>query len=104
MQPTVTAQPRVHLLTTPTPSRYYEPRMSTTPVGLGAQPSPSPDASAPSPSQGMEIHMSGMGAQPHQRSSSSPMVELQVDIADSQPLNLSKKTPPPTPQEFVLEA
>ncbi|XP_050711412.1 nuclear hormone receptor E75-like isoform X4 [Eriocheir sinensis] len=104
MQPTVTAQPRVHLLTTPTPSRYYEPRMSTTPVGLGAQPSPSPDAPAPSPSQGMEIQHTGMGAQPHQRSSSSPMVELQVDIADSQPLNLSKKTPPPTPQEFILEA
>ena len=103
MQPTVTAQPRVHLLTTPTPSRNYEPRMSTTPMGLGAQPSPSSGASSPSPSQGMEIHMSGMGAQPHQRTTSSPMVELQVDIADSQPLNLSKKTPPPTPQEFILE-
>ncbi|KAK4294481.1 hypothetical protein Pmani_032897 [Petrolisthes manimaculis] len=105
MQPTVTAQPRIHLLTTPTPSRYYEPRMSTTPLGLGAQPSGSPDVNAPSPSQSMTLHPSGLGAQPSQRSaSSSPMVELQVDIADSQPLNLSKKTPPPTPQEFILEA
>ncbi|XP_042211726.1 nuclear hormone receptor E75-like isoform X2 [Homarus americanus] len=104
MQPTVTAQPRVHLLTTPTPSRYYEPRMSATPVGLGAQPSTSPGVSAPSPSQGMGAHHSGLGAQPPQRTSSSPVVELQVDIADSQPLNLSKKTPPPTPQEFILEA
>lgn len=104
VQPAVTAQPRVHLLTTPTPSRYYEPRMSATPVGLGAQPSTSPDVPAPSPSQGMGMHHSGLGAQPPQRTSSSPVVELQVDIADSQPLNLSKKTPPPTPQEFILDA
>ncbi|XP_069980501.1 nuclear hormone receptor E75 isoform X3 [Penaeus vannamei] len=95
MQPTVTAQPRLHLLTTPTPSRYYESRMSATPVGLGAQPSGSPSAST-------MIH-SGLGAQPGQREPS-PLVELQVDIADSQPLNLSKKTPPPTPREFVMEA
>ncbi|ROT77413.1 ecdysteroid receptor E75 [Penaeus vannamei] len=88
-------RPRLHLLTTPTPSRYYESRMSATPVGLGAQPSGSPSAST-------MIH-SGLGAQPGQREPS-PLVELQVDIADSQPLNLSKKTPPPTPREFVMEA
>ena len=96
MQPSVVAQPRVHLLTTPTPSRYYEPRASiATPVGLGAQPSSS--------SPGATCQGSGMGAQPS-RSHCSPMMELQVDIADSQPLNLSTKTPPPTPQEFALEA
>ena len=88
------AQPRVHLLTTPTPSRYYEPRASiATPVGLGAQPASSPTISCPQ----------GMRAQPS-RGHCSPMMELQVDIADSQPLNLSTKTPPPTPQEFALEA
>ncbi|KAK7083198.1 Nuclear hormone receptor e75 [Halocaridina rubra] len=105
MQPTVTAQPRLHLLTTPTPSRYYEPRVSVTPVGLGAQPSSSPGVQIQSPSQSVNGHqILGMGAQPQQRTSISPVVELQVDIADSQPLNLSKKTPPPTPQEFVMEA
>ncbi|CAL4086726.1 unnamed protein product [Meganyctiphanes norvegica] len=100
MQSSVTVQPRVHLLTTPTPSRYYEPKLSATPLGMGAQPSSSPSiSSSPQPHQQPQ----GMGAAP-QRGSPSPMMELQVDIADSQPLNLSKKTPPPTPQEFVLEA
>nr|ASJ77187.1 nuclear hormone receptor E75 [Palaemon carinicauda] len=102
MQPAVTAQPRLHLLTTPTPSRYCEPRVSVTPVGLGAQPTSSIQIPT---SQSVSITPVGMGlgVQP-QRASLSPVVELQVDIADSQPLNLSKKTPPPTPQEFILEA
>lgn len=112
MQPTVTAQPRLHLLTTPTPSRYYEPKVSVTPVGigatpvgLGAQPSNSPGSRIPSPSQSVSGHLLGMGVHPQQRTSISPVVELQVDIADSQPLNLSKRTPPPpTHQEFILEA
>lgn len=93
MQSSVTVQPRVHLLTTPTPSRY------SSPMGMGAQPTSSPSvSSSPQPQQQIQ----GLGAAP-MRGSPSPML-LQVDIADSQPLNLSTKTPPPTPQEFVLEA
>merc|ERR1712142_837463 len=71
----VTVQPRVHLLTTPTPSRYYEPKgMGAQPVGMGAQPSSSPGvSSSPQPHHQHQ----GIGAAP-QRGSPSPLMELQV--------------------------
>ncbi|MCL4138556.1 UNVERIFIED_CONTAM: hypothetical protein GTU68_059190 [Idotea baltica] len=90
----ITTHPRIHLLTSPTPSRYYEPRISvSTPVGLGTHTSTSPKRGS-SPPQRFGAHSPP--------SSQTAIMELQVDISDAQPLNLSKKTPPPTP-DFMIE-
>lgn len=88
------SQPRLHLLTSPTPSRYYEPRISASaPLGPGSQNSTSPKRGS-SPPQRFDVHSPP--------SSQTAIMELQVDISDAQPLNLSKKTPPPTP-DFMIE-
>ena len=83
---TISTQSRYHLLTTPSPSRYHD---SNTPVGLGCQPSLSPSSH-------------GRRSPTSSSNSSSAVMELQVDISDSQPLNLSKKSPPPA--GFMVEA
>lgn len=92
----ITTQPRAHLLTSPTPSRYYEPRFSaSTPKASGSyqQTSTSPKRGS-SPPQTF-----GANSPP---TSQTAIMELQVDISDAQPLNLSKKTPPPTP-DFMIK-
>ncbi|RXG73601.1 Nuclear hormone receptor E75 [Armadillidium vulgare] len=96
-QDSLLSQPRVHLLTSPTPSRYYEPRISaSTPVGLGSQ-----QQTSTSPKRGSSPPKSFRVASSPPRSESAVM-ELQVDISDAQPLNLSKKTPPPS-SDLMIE-
>lgn len=93
-------QRNIHLLTTPTPSRYYEPsRRSVTITSSsmgGCQSSMSPPRSPNSSLSYGEPSSSSCSTRPS-------IMELQVDISDSQPLNLSKKTPPPS-HSFLVEA
>nr|BAP76395.1 ecdysone inducible protein E75 [Thermobia domestica] len=98
-QPTVAFNPPAEVVAPAPPpnnSQLYS-RLYFEPPQASQQPMQTTTKS-PVPAQPLTCHQQSTPA------ASPKMVELQVDIADFQPLNLSKKTPPPAPHKIPLEA